>query len=59
MPIVLAALLACLMLSTTVAAQEVPPADLDERVGLLFHIGMTGAGRGRAGRQRRGARETL
>ena len=41
MPILLAALLACLMLSTTAAAQEAPPADLDERVGLLFHIGMT------------------
>ena len=40
MPIFLAALLACLMLSTTAMAQEAPPADLDERVGLLFHIGM-------------------
>ena len=59
MPILLAALLACLMLSTTVAAQEAPPADLGERVGLLFQIGMHDAGRGRAGRQRRGARETL
>ena len=41
MPILLAALLACLMLTTTPAAQEAPPADLDERVGLLFHIGTT------------------
>ena len=41
MPIVLAALLACLMLTTTAAAQETPHADQDERVGLLFHIGMT------------------
>ena len=41
MPTLLAALLACLMLSTTAPAQEAPPADLDERVGLLFHIGMT------------------
>ena len=41
MPILLAALLACLMLSTTAVAQETPPADLDTRVGLLFHIGMT------------------
>ena len=41
MPIVLAALLACLILTTTAPAQETPHADQDERVGLLFHIGMT------------------
>ena len=41
MPTLLAALLACLMLSTTAMTQEAPPVDLDERVGILFHIGTT------------------
>ena len=41
MPILLAALLACLTLSTTAVAQEAPDADMDQRVGILFHIGMT------------------
>ena len=39
MTTLLAALLACLML-TTAAAQETPHADQDERAGLLFQIGM-------------------
>ena len=36
----LAALLVCVLLTTTATAQEAPPRQLDERVGLLFHIGM-------------------
>ena len=41
MPTLLAALLACLMLSTTAAAQETPEADDDDRTAILFHIGTT------------------
>ena len=40
MPILLAALLACLMLSTTASAQETSPTPQDQRIGLLFQIGM-------------------
>ena len=36
----LAALLVCFLLTTAATAQEAPPRQLDERVGLLFQIGM-------------------
>ena len=41
MPILLAALLACLMLTTTAAAQEAPNGTDDDRTAILFHIGTT------------------
>ena len=40
MTTLLAALLACLMLTTAVAQDETPPAQDDERVAILFHLGM-------------------
>ena len=36
----LAALLVCVLLTTAATAQEAPPRELDQRVGLLFQIGM-------------------
>ena len=36
----LAALLVCFLLTTAATAQETPPRELDQRVGLLFQIGM-------------------
>ena len=40
MTTLLAALLACLMLTTAAAQDETPPIGDDQRVGILFHIGM-------------------
>ena len=41
MPILLAALLACLTLTTIAAAQETTESQLDERTELLFRVGLT------------------